>query len=170
MIISLIAAVSENGVIGMDETIPWNIPGEQKRFKELTLGKTVIMGRKTYDSIGRPLPDRRTIIVTRSRSLQSGPCLTAGSLDEALRLARQEEEVLIAGGGQIYEAALPYADRLYLTIVHRQAVGNIYFPAWDRSLYTLTYERPVEGSNPYTYYTFERIKGTENRSDEPFRS
>lgn len=157
MLVSLIAAVDKNNIIGHDKDIPWSIPGEQKRFKDLTLGRTIIMGRKTYESIGKPLPGRTTIIVSRNQQIQSELCTTVTSLEEALQIARNEEEVFVAGGGQLYAEALPYADKIYLTIIDHEFEGNIYFPELDWKQYNVTYEQRVEGSAfPYTYYTLER--------------
>ncbi|MEK4512010.1 dihydrofolate reductase [Paenibacillus anaericanus] len=156
MIISLIAAISKNKVIGMDEVIPWSIPGEQIRFKDLTLGKSIIMGRKTYESIGKPLPNRRTIIVSRNPELLVDNCLTVRSLDEAFRLLKEEEEIFIAGGGEIYKEALPQANKIYLTVIDKEIEGNIYFPEFNKEDYITTYEKRNDGEMPYTYYTYER--------------
>lgn len=157
MIVSLIAAVDRNDVIGRDLDIPWRIPGEQKRFKELTLGQTVIMGRKTYDSIGKPLPGRKTIVVSRAHRIESELCTTVASLQEAFEAARNEREVFVAGGGQLYAESMPYADKLYLTVIDHSFEGNIYFPAFDRERFDATFERRVDDSvYPYTYFTLER--------------
>ncbi|MFE5318731.1 dihydrofolate reductase [Paenibacillus sp. NPDC056579] len=157
MIISLIAAVDKNNVIGQDKDIPWTIPGEQRRFKELTLGRTIIMGRKTYDSIGKPLPGRNTIVVSRSHHIEAERCTTVTSLQDALQTVQEENEVFIAGGGQLYAEALPYADKIYLTVIDHEFEGNIYFPAFDWQQFDVTYEQRVETSlYPYTYYTLER--------------
>ncbi|GFZ84886.1 dihydrofolate reductase [Paenibacillus marchantiophytorum] len=156
MIISIIAAASMNGVIGMDELIPWQIPGEQIRFKELTLGKSVIMGRKTFESIGKPLPRRKTVIISRTVQITDTNCVTVKSLEQALELLKDEDEIFIAGGGEIYREALPLADKLYLTEVEKEIAGNIYFPAFDKESFQLTYKQPVNGTIPYTYYTYER--------------
>src|SRR3989339_2127923 len=112
MILSLIAAASENDVIGKGNTLPWDLPSELKYFRDTTRGKPVIMGRKTYDSIGRPMPGRHNIIVTRDAGLTIEGCDVVGSIEEAVRLARQdeEEEVFVIGGEQIYRLALPLAD------------------------------------------------------------
>ncbi|MEK8127675.1 dihydrofolate reductase [Paenibacillus filicis] len=157
MIVSLVAAFSINRVIGRDAEIPWRIPGEQSRFKELTIGKTIVMGRRTYESIGKPLPGRRTIVVSRSQDINAGPsCLTVRSLDEAYALLKDEPEIFIAGGGEIYREALPHARKLYLTVIEREIEGNIYFPEFDEDDFEVTYRQRVEGEIPYTYYTYER--------------
>ena len=156
--ISIIVAISRNNVIGKDAEIPWKIPGEQKRFKELTIGKTVIMGRKTFESIGKPLPNRKTIIVTRNKDYHYEKCLVANSLQQALDLCSNDDEIFIAGGGQIYKEVLPRTDRIYLTIVEKDIEGNIYFPEIDEKNFKETYSEKMSGKIPYTYKTLERIR------------
>lgn len=158
MVVSLIAAASINRVIGMDAVIPWEIPGEQKRFKELTLGKSIIMGRKTYESIGKPLPQRKTVIISRTQQITDTNCVTVKSLNEAYELLKDEEEIFIAGGGEIYKEALPTADKLYLTVVELEIEGNIYFPEFEKDAFDITYQQKMDGIIPYTYYTYERKK------------
>lgn len=156
MIISLIVAASINRVIGRDEVIPWKIPGEQKRFKDLTSGKSIIMGRKTYESIGKPLPDRTTIIISRSQEIVAEHCTTVRSLHEAYELLKDQQEIFVAGGGEIYKEALPYADKIYLTVIEREIEGNIYFPEFNKDDFNITYQERIDGEIPYTYYTYER--------------
>jgi dihydrofolate reductase len=128
----LVAAVAANGVIGDRGTIPWRIPGEQARFKAVTLGHTLVMGRATYDSIGRPLPGRTTIVLTRDPSWRIDGVLVAGSLAEALRLADGlPGDVMVAGGEQVYAAALPVADVQLLTRVHQSPEGDTRYPDFD---------------------------------------
>lgn len=158
MIISLIAAISSNYVIGKDKDIPWKIPGEQVRFKDLTMGKTVIMGRKTFESIGQPLPNRKTIIISKSKNIIYNNCLTIESLDGAFNLLKQEDEIFIAGGGEIYKESLPFADRIYLTVIDKEFEGNIFFPMLNKDEFEITYQQRVEGFIPYTYFTYERKK------------
>lgn len=155
--ISIIVAVSKNYVIGNNGIIPWNIKGEQTRFRELTTGKTIIMGRNSFDEIGNPLPNRKTILISRSKTVTTDSCITVTSLEEALRLAKEEEEVFIAGGGRVYQEALPFTDRIYLTIIDKVVEGDVYFPKIDTSIFLKTYEQQVPGEIPYTYYTYERI-------------
>lgn len=128
MIISIIAAMASNGVIGRDGGLPWNLPEDLRRFRELTTGHTIIMGRKTYESIGRPLPGRRNIVVTRQPRFSAQGVLTAGSLQAALALTAGENEVFICGGGEIYRQALPLADRIYLTFLDSPWPGDTFFP------------------------------------------
>ena len=134
--LSLIAAVAANGVIGSDNALPWRLPEDLKRFKALTLGHPVIMGRKTYESIGRPLPGRRNIIVTRNAAYAAEGCETARSLGDALAACNgTAEEVFVIGGAQIYAEALPLAQRLYLTEIGRDFPGDARFPACARRLW-----------------------------------
>ena len=136
MTVTLVAAVARNGVIGADGGIPWHLPGEQRRFKELTLGHVLVMGRLTYESIGRPLPGRTTVVVTRTAGWSAGDdgVLVAPGVPEAIALAATvDEEVFVVGGSRVYEDALPLADRLELTWVDAEPEGDARFPAvdWD---------------------------------------
>lgn len=157
MIISIIAAVSKNNVIGRDGKIPWHIPGEQKRFRELTTGKTIIIGRKSFEEIGRPLPDRKTVVLSKTKNYSAENCITVDSFSKALELLENEKEVFIAGGAEVYKAALPYAEYIYLTVIDRCFEGNVYFPDFNKDDFTVIYEQRVEGPIPYTYYTYKRI-------------
>ena len=125
--INLIAAVSKNWVIGNNNTLIWKLPADLKRFKEITSGHPVIMGRKTYESIGRPLPNRRNIIITRDVNYSVDGCEVTHSLTDALELVK-DSEVFIIGGGEIYQQSMSIADRIYLTIVHENFNGDTYFP------------------------------------------
>lgn len=154
--ISLIVAVSKNNVIGNNGIIPWRIKGEQKRFKELTTGKTIIMGRKSFEEIGRPLPNRNTILISSTQHIESENCTTVKSLFEAFDLVKDEDEVFVAGGGQVYKEAFPYADRIYITIIDKIVDGNVYFPEVSDEDFVKTYEEHIDEEVPYTYYTFER--------------
>ena len=156
--ISLIVAVSKNNVIGNNGIIPWKIKGEQNRFKELTTGKTIIMGRKSFQEIGKPLPNRKTIVISNTENIIADNCITAKSLIEAFELVKGEEEVFIAGGGQVYKEALCYADKIYITVIDKIIEGNVYFPEINKDDFAKTYEEEIEGEIPYTYYTFQRIR------------
>ena len=135
MTVTLVAAVARNGVIGAEGGIPWHLPGEQRLFRELTLGHVLVMGRKTYESIGRPLPERTTIVVTRQDDWEGAEgVVTAASVSEAIAHARTiDEEVFVVGGARVYAEALPVADRLALTWVDAEPEGDVRFPAvdWD---------------------------------------
>ncbi|HET6420940.1 MAG TPA: dihydrofolate reductase [Geobacteraceae bacterium] len=129
MIISLIAAMSENRVIGRDNAIPWRLPDDLKRFREITTGHPVIMGRKTFESIGKSLPDRKNIVITRNPEFHPEGCIIAGNLRKALAECADADEAFICGGGEIFRAAMPLADRIYLTVIHEKIEGDTYFPA-----------------------------------------
>jgi len=156
--ISLVVAISKNNVIGNNGVIPWKIKGEQIRFKELTTGKTIIMGRKSFQEIGRPLPNRKTIVISNTENIVFDNCMSVKSLIEALDLVKGEEEVFVAGGGQVYKEAFPYADKIYITIIDKIIEGNVYFPEINKYDFVKTYEERIEGEIPYTYYTYERIR------------
>ena len=128
MVISLIAAMSENRVIGRNNKMPWKLPSDRKRFHEITEGHYVIMGRKTFESIGRPLPGRKNIILTRQRSFLAQGCTIAHDLDSAFAACRGTDEVFICGGGEVFEETISLADRIYLTIVHDVVEGDTLFP------------------------------------------
>lgn len=153
--ISIIAACSENRVIGRDGRIPWNIEDEKKRFKELTTGNVVIMGRKTYEEIGFPLPNRETIVVSNKCTYEADNCRTAGSLLEAIKMA-EGKKIYISGGARLYEEALPLAEKLYITEIHRFVEGDTYFPEFDKKQYERVEEKYVGGEWPYTYVTYTR--------------
>jgi dihydrofolate reductase len=129
--ITLIAAVARNGVIGDDGSIPWRVPGEQAFFKATTLGHTLVMGRATYESIGRPLPGRTTIVLTRAPAWRAEGVTVAAGIEEALALV--QGDVYVAGGATVYEAALPYADVQLLSEIDLEPQGDTYYPDFDRA-------------------------------------
>jgi dihydrofolate reductase len=133
MRVSIIVAVAENGVIGRGGALPWHLPDDLKRFKQLTMGHAIVMGRKTWESIGRPLPGRKMIVVTRQADYRPHGVHVAASLDDALHTARAagDDEAFVIGGAEIYRHALPLADRLYFTRVHAAVEGDTQFPNWD---------------------------------------
>jgi len=155
MTLSLIVAVAENGVIGRDNALPWHISEDLQYFKQVTLGKTVIMGRKTYDSIGRPLPKRTNIVVTRDPGFTAEGVLIAHSFDEALSKAAVGEAVVI-GGSSLFGEALARADRFYLTEIHRAYEGDVHFPAWDKQAWLETGRTKVVGDPDISFVTYER--------------
>lgn len=140
----LIAAVARNGVIGADNALPWRLSADLKRFKALTMGKPMIMGRKTFESIGKPLPGRETIVVTRSKDFHVAGVHTAASVDDAITLARLRAaamgagEIIVAGGGEIYRQTMAAADRLEITHVNLDAPGDAVFPAIDPAIWEPT--------------------------------
>lgn len=159
MKLSLIVAMATNRVIGINNNLPWYLPNDLKYFKAATLGKPVIMGRKTHESIGKPLPGRTNIVVTRDVTFQAEGCKVVHSLSEAIELAEDiclidgAEEVIVMGGAQIYEQALAEADRLYLTEVHAEVAGDAWFPDFERSEWREAgrEDYKAEGPNPYDY-------------------
>jgi len=160
MIISLIAALSRNKVIGRDNRLPWKLPADMQHFRHLTLGKPVLMGRRTFESIGKALPERSNIVVSRNTAWQAPGCLTVHSLDEGIKQARGQRELMIIGGAAIFAAALPRADRMYLTIIHEDFPGDTRFVEFD-ARYWDEIERsdhaPGEANPyPYSFITLQR--------------
>lgn len=153
--VTLVAAVASNGVIGAGGGIPWRVPGEQVTFKRLTMGHVLVMGRRTYESIGRPLPGRTTIVVTRDPQWSAPDgVLVCADVQEALRKAATiDAEVYVAGGAQVYGEALPHADRIVLTRVDAAPVGDTYFPDLDWEQWREVSREPHDG---FTVMTYER--------------
>lgn len=160
MIVSIIAAMDRNRLIGNKNQLPWHLPADLAHFKQVTMGKPVIMGRKTYESIGRPLPGRTNIVLTRSSDFHPEGVLVATGLEQALDLAAGAEEVMIIGGGSIYELALPLAGRLYLTYVENSYQGDAWFPDFDQTLWQMisSEEHRADGKNSsdYRFVTYQR--------------
>ncbi|MEC3841637.1 dihydrofolate reductase [Bacillus amyloliquefaciens] len=151
--ISFIFAMDENRLIGKDNDLPWHLPNDLAYFKKVTTGHTIVMGRKTFESIGRPLPNRRNIVVTsRDASLFPG-CTVAGSAEEVLKLIPADEECFVIGGAQLYSALFPYADRLYMTIIHHVFEGDRFFPEFNEDEWELTsrHQGVKDEKNPYDY-------------------
>ncbi len=152
-IISFVVAMARNGVIGKDNQLPWRLPADLRHFKAVTMGKPIIMGRKTYDSIGRPLPARTNIVVTRDPAYQAEGCVVAHSIEAALAAAGEVEEAMIIGGADFYRQLLPRADRIYLTLIDAEVEGDTCFPELDPARW---HERSREdhvadADNPYPY-------------------
>jgi len=133
--LSLIAALAKNRVIGIENRLPWKLPEDLAHFKALTLGYPILMGRKTFESLGRPLPGRRNIVITRNAAYQSAGCEIAASIPAAIDMCRQAEEIFFIGGAELYKQVLPLVDRLYLTEVQIEEQGNAWFPEFDRSAF-----------------------------------
>lgn len=157
--ITLVAAMARNRVIGREGGMPWHLPADLKHFKTVTMGCPIVMGRRTFESIGRPLPGRSNIVISRSRLELPGGVLLAGSLDEAINLAGAGR-VMVIGGGQIYREALERADRLELTLIDAVITGDTVFPEWSEVEWQLVKmrSRPADESNSYNlvFATFER--------------
>lgn len=154
--ISIIAAVASNGAIGRAGKLPWHLPADLRRFREMTVGHTIIMGRKTYQSIGRPLPERRTIVITGKADFTPPGCLTAASLEAALDKAAGEAEVFICGGGEIYRQALPLVDRIYLTLLDSPYDGDTFFPEIPDGCFVETAREPFPGEPGGAFVLLER--------------
>jgi dihydrofolate reductase len=151
--VTLIAAVGRNGVIGADNDMPWHLPEDFAFFKRTTMGHPMVMGRKTFDSIGRVLPGRRTIVVTRQPGWSHAGVETAHSLSEALSLAGPADEVFICGGGQVYSEAMPWAHRLLITEVDQEPEGDVRFPEIDHSQWVEVRRETRDG---FSWVTYER--------------
>ena len=160
MKVAIVAAQAENQVIGRGLEIPWKVKGEQALFKRITMNGTLIMGRKTYESIGRPLPGRTTIVVSRNTNFAITGCETSNSLERAIaRAIELDKPIFIAGGGQLYRQALPLADEIHLTTIHTQVDGDILFPDVPDN-FNLVEEKTFTSNINYTYRHFERIRET----------
>lgn len=160
--ISLIVAMAENRVIGKDNALPWRLPADLQHFRRLTTGHPIIMGRRSYESIGRPLPERTNIVVTRRTDYAAPGCVVADSIDAAISRAEGAKEIFVIGGADIYSQTLRFADRIYLTLVHAQVEGDARFPEFDNALWReASHERhEADVKNPYAYsfITLDRIK------------
>jgi dihydrofolate reductase len=156
MEIILIAAMAANRVIGRDNSIPWDIPGEQTRFKEVTMGHTLLMGRKTCQAIGRPLSGRRNIVLTRNAGFRAegGECVH--SLEEGIAAAGEAEKLFVIGGAQLYRLALERADTLILTLLERKVAGDAFFPEFSCPPFELVRTEEIDGPVPYRIETCQR--------------
>lgn len=173
MRIALIVALSDNRVIGRNNQMPWHLPEDLKYFKRVTMGKTILMGRKTFESIGRPLPGRTNVVITRQRTWQADGVRVVHSLSEGLELATSlslidaNEEVIVIGGAQIYRETLPRAQRLYLTEVHAQIEGDTFFPEISDHEWRETgrEDHQPEPANPYShsFVVLDRVTNTTDR-------
>ena len=164
-LVSLIVAMAQNGVIGRDNSLPWRLPEDLKRFRSFTLGKPILMGRKTFDSIGRPLPDRVNLVLTRDRTWLAPGVIAVHSVEEALGQAGASAELVAIGGAEIYRQVLPFARRIYLTHVHADVEGDIFFPDFDSTQWADVECRmhPADDDHAYpiTFVTLERRNAPE---------
>lgn len=155
-VVTLIVAVADSGVIGRDNALPWHLPDDLKRFKRLTLGKPVIMGRKTFESIGKPLPGRTNIVVTRDANYRREGVTVAGDIEAAMRAAGEVAEVMVIGGAELFRACLPRAGRLQLTRVHADIAGDIRWPEMDLRQWRLIESEPHPADERHAHaMTFE---------------
>lgn len=151
MIISIFAAIGKNRELGFQNKLPWRLPDDLKRFRDITRGHAVVMGRKTYESIGRPLPDRKNIIITRNASYVAPGCVVVASLDDAIKAAENDPEVFVMGGAEIYALALNRADKMYLTFVDAAIPADAYFPEFDESQWQLVSEETHAADEKHAY-------------------
>ncbi|WP_316815585.1 dihydrofolate reductase [Pedobacter nyackensis] len=158
MIVSIVVAIAENNAIGKDNQLLWHLPADLKHFKQITTGRTIIMGRKTYDSIGKPLPNRRNIVITRTTGLQIPGVEVTSNIEDALALCSAEEEVFIVGGAEIYKATMEVTDRIYLTRVHQSYEADTFFPEIDFNLWNETdVEKHLPDEKNHVAYTFSTL-------------
>lgn len=163
MTLSLIVAVAENGVIGKDNALPWRLPEDLKRFKAITMGHPVVMGRRTFESIGSPLPGRRNLVVSRNPDYHPAGAERVGGLEEALAAVDGAQEVFVIGGAELFKESLPKADRLYLTKIHRVFSGDTYFPLdrveeLFRSVSETRHQSAGDESFSYSFIEAERCR------------
>jgi dihydrofolate reductase len=159
MIVSIIVAIGDNNAIGKDNQLLWYLPADLRHFRDKTSGHTIIMGRKTFDSVGKPLPKRRNIVITR-QDIQIEGCEVVKSIDDALELCKDEHEVFIGGGAEIYRQAMIKTDRIYLTIVHQSFDADTFFPEINHDLWVETshvdHAADEKNNIPYSFITLER--------------
>lgn len=153
MKLALIVATDEQGLIGKDNDLPWRLSADLKYFRQVTMGKPIIMGRRTHESIGRPLPGRDNIIITSDRAYQAAGCIVTHSIQQALDACQEAKEAMIMGGASLYEQCLPDVDSIYLTLVHASLEGDTWFPKWDKSAWQLMSKQthPADENNEYRY-------------------
>lgn len=157
--LSLIVAIAKNGVIGKDNTLPWHLPEDLKRFRALTTGHHIIMGRKTYESLGRLLPGRTTVIVSRNADYKVEGALTAGSLEAAVALCKDDNEAFIIGGAELYKDALKLANKLYITQIDLEVQGDAFFPEFNKSAWKETLREAHTSAQglSFSYITLQRL-------------
>ncbi|MEK5442164.1 MULTISPECIES: dihydrofolate reductase [unclassified Fredinandcohnia] len=160
--ISLLVAMDRNQLIGKNNDLPWRLPADLAYFKRVTMGHTIIMGRKTYDSIGRPLPGRENIIVTRDTSYKAEGCKVIHSIEEIVKMNQQtDQELFVIGGAEIFKEILPHSDRLYITEINKEFEGDTYFPAFEKDKWkVISREQGIKDEkNPYdyTFLVYEKI-------------
>lgn len=161
-LISIVVVMAKNGVIGLDNRLPWHLPADLAHFKDVTMGKPMVMGRKTWESLPGLLPGRRHIVITRDRSYRADGCTLVHSLDQALEAVVGAPEVMVVGGGAIYKESLPRADRLYLTLVDAEVTGDTRFPEIDfgewRELRREPHPADERNAYAFTFMDLERIR------------
>jgi len=160
MRLSIVVAMDSNRLIGKDNGLPWHLPADLAFFKKLTTGNTILMGRKTFDSIGRPLPNRRNLVITRNADIEIAGCEVVNSIEKALSLVQSETEVMVIGGAKLYQQILPIADRLYITQVEGEFDGDTYFPTYDEKNWQQvsceSHPPDKKNNHPYHFTVFEK--------------
>lgn len=161
MELTAVVAIDESRVIGLENKLPWNMPADLQHFKKVTLGKPILMGRKTYESIGRPLPKRRNIIITRDKNFVADGCEIFASPDAALSALQDCPEVMLIGGAQLFSQLLPKLTNLELTIIHHKFTGDTYFPEIDftqwQEITRETHSADAENPYPYTFFSYQKV-------------
>lgn len=158
--LAIIVAMARNRTIGINNTLPWRIPEDLKRFKSLTMGHHLIMGRKTFDSIGKPLPGRITVVVTRNEALKIEGCIMAHSLEEAIKACAGDDEIFIVGGAELYALVMPWVETIYLTEINLDVAGDTYFPEFDKTQWQELAREQCSQESPqaleYHFVTYDR--------------
>jgi len=149
--LSLIVAMDNNRLIGANNALPWHLPADLAFFRRVTMGKPVLMGRKTHQSIGRPLPGRRNIVISRNPDFHAEGCELAPGLDEALRLAADADEVMLIGGASLYQQAMPRVEQMYITRIHHQFSGDAWFPEFDEGQWRIEFREDFEAGHKQEY-------------------
>jgi dihydrofolate reductase len=158
MDIIIIAAMAANRVIGRDNSIPWSLPEDLRQFKEKTLGHALVMGRKTYESLGHPLHGRMNIVISRNRELHISGCIVAPDFTQALALCKDQKKIFIIGGGQIFNLGLSIANAMILTILEREVTGDVTFPDFSGMGFIETSRKRFEESEPFSVVTYQRLQ------------
>jgi dihydrofolate reductase len=149
--VNIVVAMADNGVIGRDGGLPWQLPGDLRRFREVTMGHPLVMGRRTHESIGRVLPGRMNIVISRDPACAAPDCVVVPTLEAALAAAGDASEIMVVGGAAVYAAALPLAERLFITEVHATVDGDVHFPAFTRTAWHEVAREPQAGGGEYDY-------------------
>jgi dihydrofolate reductase len=162
MKLAIIVATDEQGLIGKDNDLPWKLSADLQYFRKVTMGKPIIMGRRTHESIGRPLPGRQNIIITSDKAYQAEGCTVINSMSQAIEACENAQEVMIMGGASLYQQWLPTADKIYLTQVHALLEGDTWFPDWNKAQWHEVSKEahPADEKNeyPYSFIVYERKK------------
>jgi len=160
--VTIMAAIAENNALGKDNQLIWHLPADLKRFKKTTLNHAVIMGRKTYESLGKPLPNRTNILITRDKNYKAEGCVVVNSLKKSLKIAlKVDENPFILGGAEIYKQAMPFADKLDITFVHHKFEADVFFPEIDKTIWKETsrenFKADENNKYDYSFVTFDRL-------------